>query len=123
MNRIATLSAENVKCPLIRHDLSAINVIVGQNFSWKTARLEAIRLGLLGFVPGLPKINAGIFQLSCGPKMSVELRLTDGTKILRTFVKKNGSVNAAHTVEPVGFSVPDVLMDAGEYLRLSDRER
>src|SRR5438045_7546804 len=120
--RITHVSAVNVKAPSFQHELGAVNVIVGNNFSFKTAILEAIRLGLLGFVPGLPRTNQGIFSLSSGPSMSVQLRLSDGRKIEREFVRKGAAINRTDCVPPA-FKVPDVLLDAGEYLRLSERER
>src|SRR5436190_1065623 len=115
--RISTLSAENVKCPVIRHDLSAVNVIIGKNYAYKSARLEAIRLGLLGYVPGLPKTNAGVFSLSCGSTMSVKLQLTDRTLIERSYTQKGASITANENIVEAKptytFSVPPVLMDAG----------
>lgn len=122
--RIASLTAHNIKCPSFSHDIGAVTVLVGDNASGKSARLEAIRLGLLGFVPGLPKTNAGIFSLSCGSTMSVSLRLTDGTIIERTYTQKGDSIKATDKIEGKGWlEVPPVLMDSSEYLRLSERER
>ena len=122
MTRIATVSATNLKVPLFRYDLGPVSVIVGSNFVGKSAVLQAVQLGLLGWIPGLAKTNDGIFSLSCGQSISVQLRLSDGKKIEREFVSKGGSVNRTETVPP-GFVVPDVLMDAGEYLRLSGRSQ
>ena len=120
--RITTLSAQNVKIPCFRHDLSAVTVLVGSNFVGKSARLDALRLGLLGFVPGLPRTNAGIFNLSCGKEMSVELRLSNGKKIERKFVAKDGSINRIET-GTASVVIPDVLLDCSTYLNASQRER
>lgn len=122
MTRLASIQAVNVKSPAFRYDLSAVNVVTGPNYGFKTAILQAVQLALLGYVPSLPKTNAGIFSLSCGQAMEVEARLTDGKVLTRSFVQKGGTIKASHLV-PDKFVVPDVLLDATEYLRLSDRER
>lgn len=119
--KIESIAASNLKAPSFKHELGAVNILVGDNYSGKSARLEAIRLGLLGFVPGLPKTNAGIFSLSCGSQMGVTLRLSDGTDVTRHYSQKGETIKAVEMAN--GLKVPPVLMDAGEYLRLSDRER
>ncbi len=118
---ITTLSATNLKVPTIRHDLGPVNVLVGDNYAGKSARLDALRLGLLGWCPGLPKTNQGVWSLSCGSAMSVRLDLSDGTVIERTYTQSGQSIKATENI--VEAFIPPVLMDAGEYLRLSERER
>ncbi len=131
MNRIVELSAVNIKVPSFKYQLEAVNILVGNNFVGKSAVLQAIQLGLLGYVPGgIPKTNAGIFSLSCGSLMSVTLRIadptarpTDCTIITRSFEQRGESVKAAESITPKGFTVPNCLLDVGTYLNSSDRER
>ncbi len=119
--RIESIEAVNLKVPSFHHDIGAVTIFCGNNYAGKSARLEAIRLGLLGWCPGLPKTNAGIFSLSCGAEMGVTLRLSDGITVTRHYSQKGESVKAIEMAN--GFEVPPVLLDASEYLRLSDRER
>src|SRR5438477_13137544 len=101
MTRIHTVSAINFKSlPSFRHDLEAVTIIVGDNFTNKTAILQAVQLGLLGWLPGIPKTNQGVWSMSSGNPMAVELRLADGKKIEREFVQKGASINRTETVPP-----------------------
>lgn len=121
--KIESIEAVNLKTQHFKHDLGAVTILVGDNYAGKSARLEAIRLGLLGWCPGLPKTNAGIFSLSCGAEMKVELKMTGGKYISRHLVQKGDKITFTSNRSDSNFEVSDVLMDAGEYLRLSDRER
>ena len=57
--KIKTLKAHGLKSGDFTHDLAPVNVIVGDNFKGKTSRLEAIRLGLMGYLPELGQ-QAGV---------------------------------------------------------------
>ena len=123
--RIDTVSAVNFKSkPTFSYKLGAVSVVIGDNFRNKTAILQAIQLGLLGWVPGgIPKTNAGIFSLSCGGEMSVELTFSDGRRITRGYEQKGETVKALALEPADGFEVPDCLLDVSSYLNSSPRER
>lgn len=122
--KLRQIAATNIKGRTFTLPLAAANLLVGVNMSGKTAVLDAIRLALLGSLPHLDKTNAGIFSLSGGTAMRVEVTLDDGRQIERAWMAKpDGGITKnerqSHGIEPV----PLVMLDAGEYLGKSERER
>lgn len=70
--------------------------ITGDNGSGKSTILQAIQLGLLGYIPGIPKRNADIFE-HCNNGMSMGVKLTFDTDdyIQRTWIKSGKSIQSS----------------------------
>lgn len=71
-----------------------VTYFVGENGAGKSTILEAIQLGLLGYIPGYAKTNEAIMKHSSGLAMSVSLELEDGVIINRSWVRSGSSVKA-----------------------------
>lgn len=119
---IEKLSAEGVKIASFNHNLTPINIFVGDNTAGKTARLDAVRLLLLGCHPDCPKTNAGTMKLACDNKMRVIGLLNDKSELCRTWTRKSKGVSVITSPEHFP-STPAVMMDARTYLNLSAKER
>lgn len=116
--KVTTLKAENFKGQCFEHSMKEITVFVGPNFAGKTARLDAVTLGLLGYVPRLGKRNQDAFQYASGKRMSVTIETDKGT-YERTWEQGKSISYTGHD----GPIVEPVLLDAAEYFALSERER
>lgn len=81
-----------------------VTYLVGANGAGKSTILEAVQLGLLGYIPGENKTNASIFSHSSGPTMSVELKIDAGDEgeiiVTRTFTKSGKSVRSDVSISP-----------------------
>ena len=75
-----------------KYDIGDINYIFGRNGAGKSTILQAIQLALLGYIPGHPKTNAGIFKHANGPKLEVEIEFDDGNTISRMYTQQGKSV-------------------------------
>lgn len=116
--KVTTLKAENFKGQCFAHTLEPVTVFVGPNFAGKTARLDAVTLGLLGYVPRLGKRNQDAFQYASGKRMSVTIETDKGT-YERTWEQGKSISYTGHD----GPLIEPVLLDAAEYFALSERER
>lgn len=120
--KITTLQATNLKGGTFTHSLKPLTVFHGDNGRGKTARLNAIRLGLLGYEPALGKRNQDTFQLSSADSMAVTLK-TDAGMIMRTWNRKNDGGIKSDAVLPPGLTVPPMLLDISAYITLTEKER
>jgi len=118
---ITRVKASNVKGLSFDDALEPITLLTGANHTGKTARLDAIRIGLLGYHPRLPQTNQGTFKLAGGSPMLVDLWLDDD-KIKREWHldTRTGRVSYAGCD---GSRVPPVLLDARQYLGMPAREK
>lgn len=123
--KLISITARNFKGSSFSLSLLDINFIVGTNFAGKTARTDAIRFLLLGYLPELGKTNVATFGLSSGREMVVEGTFDNGLTIRRRRYLQGDSVKAED-------EVPKQIADAGQlavmlnaetYFTLSDRER
>lgn len=75
-------------------DLGDITYLHGLNGAGKSTILQAIQLGLLGYIPGTNKTKEAIFQHCNGNKLSVKLEFVgDGkVEIERTWMKNRGAI-------------------------------
>lgn len=123
--KLATLTARNFKGLSFALSLTDITFIVGSNFAGKTARTDAIRFLLLGYLPELGKTNVASFGLASGREMVVEGTFDNGLTIRRRRYLQGDSVKAEDTVpeeiEKAGQLA--VMLNAETYFALSDRER
>lgn len=124
--KITRISAQNFKGRSFVTDLSDITVLVGDNFSGKSSRSEAATLALAGFLPSIERRPFNLYdRLSSGNPMSVQVDFDDGRYIRRDYAKKDSSVSAvvSHRGLNRGWAVEPVLVDADEFLGLSNKER
>ena len=125
--KLTQITARNFKGLNFTLDLASINFLVGANFAGKSARTDAIRLLLLGYLPELGKTAKATFGLSSGREMEVS-GLLDGKPIFRRWTLKGDSVKTEEEItrldmaeEVVGQLA--VMLNAETYFALSDRER
>lgn len=71
-----------------------VTYFVGQNGAGKSTILEAIQLGLLGYIPGYAKTNEAIMKHASGPSLSISLTLDNDIVINRTWVRSGSSVKS-----------------------------
>lgn len=125
--RLATLSARNLKGRSFSiMGLSPMTMFVGQNFAGKTARTDAIRLLLLGYLPELGKTARATFGLCSGKEMVIEGCFDNGERIFRRWYLKGDTVKTEEIIAPsleTAGDVVSVMLNAETYFGLSDRER
>jgi DNA repair exonuclease SbcCD ATPase subunit len=119
--QITKLTATGLKAGDFSHELGPVNVIVGDNFRGKTARLEAARLALMGYLPELGNKPAATFQLARGAEMGVSARLDETSIVSRSWKSERGSVKAVYAGTPL--MVPPVLLDSNEYFSLGAKDQ
>lgn len=124
---ISNIAAVNLKGQTFDHKLTPLTMITGRNFKGKTARIDAIRLALLSYIPELGKRNSDTFDLASGGKMSVQALVHVKTfaggeewKYERDFWLERGSVKTSSDVGP-DLNTP--LMDAQAYFGLTESQR
>lgn len=71
-----------------------VTYFVGDNGAGKSTILEAIQLGLLGYIPGYAKTNEAIMKHASGPSMTVSLLLDSDISITRTWTRSGASVKS-----------------------------
>lgn len=121
---ITNLEASGLKGLSFIHDLQRCTLFTGPNFVGKSARLEAIRFGLLGSVPDLGKTNQATWDLSGGNEMHVRLSLDNGKDVERSLVKAGESVNKRGNAAACEFEASRMpMLDPEEYFGLTDSER
>lgn len=120
--KIDHLHAVGVKGLTFAHRFtSPVAVIVGPNFSGKTARLEAIRLGLLGHIPELGLKKSSTAAIGTEHGMSVSLGFSDGTANSYRLECKKSSAGKEEFVQNV--AVPKVLVAPSEYFSLGPTDQ
>lgn len=90
------------------YDLADVNYLYGRNGSGKSTVLQAIQLGLLGYVPGTNKTKQSVFSHSNNHTMAVKLILDDNGQqvtIQRVWTKSKGSVSENIEVTPEGYEI------------------
>lgn len=103
------------RCDHKVYNFDNLNYLEGENGTGKSTVLQAIQLGILGYIPGQNKTNASIFLHASGPSMSIKVTLSDENSsdivITRTFNKVRNSVSSAVTVVPEGVDVQELISD------------
>lgn len=121
--RIKRVTATGLKVPQFDDEYGPVTVITGPNATGKSARLEAIRLGLLGYVPELGKTNPATGQLARGNRIDVRIELageTGGQTIERSWRFTGGKWSREGGDQAI---VPTVLLDPKTFFELGDKER
>lgn len=122
--KLVSITARNFKGINFALDLKAINFLVGSNFAGKTARTDAIRFLLLGYLPELGKTAAATFGLASGREMEVSGTFDNGQTMRRRRYLDSNTVKTDDTVlENLEDSPMAVMLNAETYFALSERER
>lgn len=122
--KITKVSASQFKGRTFEYKLGGVDVFVGDSFSGKTAVLDAVRVGLLGYHPALGKRPADTFALATGTQMQVIVDLESGNPIVHDWGVVRGTVRH---LESDNFSdqplIPSVLLDVREYFSMTGPAR
>lgn len=118
---ITQVSAKNLKGRSFEYALTPKTVVVGANFTGKTAIIEAVRLVLKGHIPEIGKKSSATFELASGATMNVGLSLSDGGDLDRQYSMIRGSVKEEVTGDVDACDTP--MLDAAAYFEMSERER
>lgn len=116
---ITKIAAVHFKGRTFQHDLSPLVHISGPNFAGKSARADALRLAVIGYLPELGKTNEATFALSNGLSMAVTATLSNGDRIVREFTSTGSGVTRSGTKET--YKAP--MLNAAEYFNMTDAER
>ena len=93
------------------YNLDNLTYFYGDNGVGKSTVLQAIQLALLGYIPGSPKNNEGIFRHANSHTMAVTLYLTDDShpvKIQRIWTKST-KISSSVNVTPEGYDIDAIL--------------
>jgi hypothetical protein len=119
---IAKISGHKIKGQTFNHPLGARTIITGRNDSGKTARINALQLALLGYVPGDPprRKSAAIMELSSASFMDVEAVGSDGNVFHQGWKSVGDSIKADRdNTDPL--DIP--MLDAAAFFRMGPSER
>lgn len=95
-----------------KYDFGDITYFYGANGRGKSTILQAIQLGLLGYLPGEAKnSNTVIWKHVVGPVLEITLTLDNDVKIFRRWFKQGNSVKAECQVFPETINIKDILED------------
>lgn len=100
--------------------------VLGPNGSGKSARLNAIRLLLLGYLPELGKTGRATFNLSSGTELVVSGEFSNGAQASRSWKAHGNSVRSTDKLPEWWAEAQDkfaVLLNAAIYLNGTERER
>lgn len=119
---ITSVAATNMKGRNLSVPLALANLICGDNFTHKTAILDTIMLGLLGYHPRLPKTNQGTWELAGeGKELGVTLDINDGTRVQHVWT--HGKSISYKGGVPVNVAVPAELLHTRSYLDKTGADR
>ena len=96
------------------YEFSDLNYLYGRNGAGKSTVLQAIQLGLLGYVPGTNKTKQGVFTHSNNHTMAIKLCLDDNgvpVTIQRIWTKSKSSVTENIEIKPEGYCIEDLTKD------------
>lgn len=96
------------------YNLDDLTYFYGKNGVGKSTALQAIQLGLLGYVPGTNKTKQGVFSHSNNHTMAVKLVLDDDGRevsIQRVWTKNKTTVSENLTVSPDGYDIENIVSD------------
>lgn len=111
------LFAENFKALDFQEELKPVTMFTGPNESGKTARLDAIKVALLGYHPSVGKQPSATitFAGESRAEMTVHLEFDNKKFITRTF-KRNAKGEVSRSNKGDIPEIPPVLFDASDYL-------
>lgn len=120
--KIKNVAAAGLKGLIFDWDLAPVTLVVGDSFSGKTAVLDALRLGLLGYHPGLGKRPGDTFRLSGASNLVVDITLDDGKRIGRRWARDGQSIKYTGP-GPEDALLPLIALDSREYFSLTAAQR
>jgi hypothetical protein len=124
--KLKKISAVAIKGRTFTLDLDDRTLLHGDNFVGKSARADAIRLALLGYLPELGKTPRATFGLCSGREMSVEAWFDDGSRIFRRWYLKGDAVKTEELLPPAfdgNAELVAVMMSAEVYFGKTENER
>jgi hypothetical protein len=101
--------------------LGAATLIYGRNFTGKTTITDAIKLALLGYLPGLDRTAAGVMELASGDILKAAVSLDSGQVVGHIWQRAGGRITKKDSVPLDWPEQPVAVLDAGAYFGLSDR--
>jgi DNA repair exonuclease SbcCD ATPase subunit len=99
-------------------ELEPITLVIGENTKGKTTIADAIRWGLLGYIPGMPQPPRGWAELigSGETGASVRIEHVDGSRIQRSINLEKGAVKIAGSgIEEEGFNLNLLTLDPAQF--------
>lgn len=91
-----------------------VNYLYGRNGAGKSTALQAVQLGLLGYVPGTNKTKQGVFTHANSRAMAIKVILDDnGQKISieRIWTMSKNSVSEEINIDPEGYDIKSLIED------------
>lgn len=104
---LTIMGMHNVDC--VTYDFMNMVYLNGRNGAGKSTIIQAIQLGILGYIPGTNKTNAAIFKHCNGKHMSVQITFDNGVKILRQWDAAGKEVKASVITEPENLDIMSIL--------------
>lgn len=101
------------------YDLRHFNLIVGKNGAGKSTILEAIQLGLLGYIPGQNKTNEAIMKHANCDSMSVTVTTDTGVVITRTWTRHGSKVSSNVVTNDESFTVDELSLPIYDFDKFS----
>ena len=96
------------------YEFTEENYIHGRNGTGKSTILQAIQLGLLGYVPGTNKTKAGVFSHANNHTMTVTLILDDNgneISVRRVWTRSKSSVTEIVDILPATMDIKQLVAD------------
>jgi DNA repair exonuclease SbcCD ATPase subunit len=101
--------------------LGPATLIYGPNFTGKTTIIDAIKLALLGYHPGLDKTAGGVMELASGDELKAAVVLDSGQVVGHVWTRAGGRITKRDSVPLDWPEQPVAVLDAAAYFGLSDR--
>ena len=89
-----------------------MNYLYGRNGAGKSSVLQALQLGLLGYVPGTNKTKQGVFTHANGRSMAIKVLLDDNgnqVSIQRIWTLSKNSVSEEIQIQPDGYDIKNLI--------------
>lgn len=121
--RVATLSATNLKGSTFSHQLAPVTVFTGVRGAGKTTRLDALRLALLGYLPGVASKQSDLHaRAASGTTMDVCVEFDNpqfngGSPTVRRWRESRGSIK--YEGNGCALDFPAMALDPGQFLDLT----
>lgn len=121
---LSKISAANLKGRTFEYPLGKAVLVVGPNFSGKTAIVEAIRLACMGYIPEVGKLAKATFEMASDQVMAVEAHFSDESAITRTFTSGRAAMHTNAGKKPMMVDLESLpLLHAEHYFTLTDTQR
>ena len=119
--KITRVDFTNIKGSSDTVVLGPATLIHGRNFTGKTTIIDAIKLALLGYHPGLDKTAAGVFELASGDNLKAAVVLANGQIVGHSWERKGARISKRDSVPLDWPEQPVAVLDPAAYFGLSDR--